>query len=171
MAWAIYRATNSAKARNISRGRSLAPFFALSWKRHAMRTIAALLLLLLFLPGACSPSSAPEKFFLGFDRNDYPGDDAMKLFRKEFSFTSYWLGKPPGEKYNSWSGKRALLRSQGWGFLPLFNGPTSGEIRDEPYTLKRVSSDTQTAIPSARKEVILLDTGISFELELSVSLT
>ena len=130
-----------------------------------MRTIAALLLLLLFLPGACSPSSAPEKFFLGFDRDDYPGDDAMKLFRKEFSFTSYWLGKPPGEKSNSWSGKRELLRSQGWGFLPLFNGPTSGELRDEPYTLKRVAADTQTAIAAARKEGFLPGTVIFLDIE------
>src|SRR5258706_589772 len=108
-----------------------------------MRTVAALLLLLLFLPGAYSPSSAPGKFFLGFDRNDYPGDDAMKFLHREFVFTSYWLGNPPGEKSNSWSGRRELLRSQGWGFLPLFGGPTSGELRDEPYTLKQVPADTQ----------------------------
>jgi len=130
-----------------------------------MPTIAALLLLFLFLPGACSPSSAPEKFFLGFDRNDYPGDDAMKLFRKEFSFTGYWLGKPPGEKSNSWSGKREFLHSQGWGFLPLFNGPTSGELRDEPYTLKRVAADTQNAIAAARKEGFPSGTVIFLDIE------
>ena len=75
-----------------------------------MRTIASLLLLLLFLPGAAAPQSEPAKSFLGFDRNDYPGDEAMKLLRKEFAFTSYWLGNPPQTKSNSWSGKREFLQ-------------------------------------------------------------
>lgn len=104
-----------------------------------------------------------QQHFLGFDRNDYPGDAAMKSFRKEFAFTSYWLGNPPGEKTNSWSGKRELLRAQGWGFLPLFNGPASAELRDEPRTLKRAEKDAQLAVTAAQREgfpvgaVIFLD--------------
>jgi len=62
-----------------------------------MRTGIAFFLSRFCLPAAMSRSSS-GKFFLGFDRNDYPGDAAMKLLRKEFSFTSYWLGNPPGEK-------------------------------------------------------------------------
>jgi hypothetical protein len=130
-----------------------------------MRATAALVLLLSFVPGVTSSRSPQEKFFLGFDRNEYPGDDAMKLFRKNFSFTSYWLGNPPGEKSNSWSGKRELLHSQGWGFLPLFNGPTSGQLRDEPYTLKRVAADAQAAIAAARKEGFPQGTVIFLDIE------
>src|ERR1051325_7939113 len=95
-----------------------------------MRSLVISVLLLLLVPAATSPQSTQQPF-LGFDRNDYPGDDAMKLLRKDFSFTSYWLSNPPQTKSNSWSGQREFLHSLGYGFLPLFNGPTSGELRDE----------------------------------------
>ena len=101
-----------------------------------------------------SSRSAPEQVhsYLGFDRNDYPGDAALPVLRKSFSFTGYWLSPPPGTKQNSWSGKRELLRSQGFGFVLLFAGPASGELRDEPYTLKRIAEDTQAAATAARRE-------------------
>ena len=66
--------------------------------------------------------------FVGFDRNDYPGDDVMSSMRKTFSFTGYWLTNPPGEQANTWAGKRGRLRSQGWGFLVLANGRLDAEI-------------------------------------------
>jgi len=130
-----------------------------------MRPLAAAIVFLLLLPGTASPQSAQQKYFLGFDRNDYPGDDAMKLLRKEFGFTSYWLGNPPQTKSNSWSGKREFLKSLGYGFLPLFSGPTSGELRDEPYTLKRVAADAQSAIAAARKEGFPSGTVIFLDIE------
>jgi hypothetical protein len=34
--------------------------------------------------------------YLGFDRNVYPGDDALPVLRKTFVFAGYWLGPPPG---------------------------------------------------------------------------
>jgi len=128
-----------------------------------MRSLIIFVVFLLFVPAATSPQSPQPKSFLGFDRNDYPGDDAMKFLRKDFSFTSYWLSNPPQTKTNSWSGKREFLHSLGYGFLPLFNGPTSGELRDEPYTLKRIADDVQSAAAAARREgfpagsVIFLD--------------
>jgi hypothetical protein len=66
--------------------------------------------------------------WLGFDRNDYPGDGAMAAMRARFAFTGYWLTPPPGEEANSWLGKRAMLRAQGWGFLVLANGRFDAEI-------------------------------------------
>src|SRR5712692_5001349 len=63
-----------------------------------------------------------KRSYLGFDRNIYPGDAALPVLRKTFTFTSYWLSPPPGEKTNTWSGKRELLRSQGFGFVVLFRG-------------------------------------------------
>jgi len=103
--------------------------------------------------GLEKPSALPQpRSYLGFDRNDYPGDAAAPILRKSFSFTGYWLSPPPGAKQNSWSGKRELLRSQGFGFALLFAGPTSGKLRDEPYTLKRVAEDTQAAAAAARRE-------------------
>jgi hypothetical protein len=128
-----------------------------------MRALTVVAFLLLVCSVIASPQSTQQEYFLGFDRNDYPGDDAMKLLRKEFAFTSYWLSNPPQTKSNSWTGKREFLRSLGYGFLPLFNGPTSGELRDEKYTLKRVADDVQSAAAAARREgfprgsVIFLD--------------
>lgn len=75
-----------------------------------------------------TPVTASDGPVVGFDRNDYPGDDTMSSMHKTFSFTGYWLTNPPGESNNSWVGKRQLLRSQGWGFLVLANGKLDAEI-------------------------------------------
>lgn len=105
--------------------------------------------------------------WLGFDRNDYPGDDTMALLRAKFAFTGYWLTNPPGETANGWVGKRAVLRDQGWGFLVLANGRLDAEILKaqkagiSPAALGR--KDAAAAIASGQKEgfpthtVIFLD--------------
>ena len=76
----------------------------------------------------------------------------MKLLRKDFAFTGYWLGNPPGEKTNSWSGKREFLRSQGFGFVLLFAGPADGDLRDARIAPKRAAVDSQAATEAARRE-------------------
>src|SRR5271157_743412 len=81
----------------------------------------------LSLQNVATPSPAT---YLGFDCNDYPGDDALPALRKTFSFTSFWLGPPPGGKRSSWHGKRSLLQSQGFGFAVLFNGRASRTLRN-----------------------------------------
>src|SRR5205807_1265519 len=67
--------------------------------------------------------------YLGFDRNDYPGDAAMADLRKEFAFTGYWLTPAPGGKTNSWTAKRKVLEAQGYGFMLLARGRAAKEIR------------------------------------------
>ena len=92
--------------------------------------IAAACAVLCALP-ACAQSADDHKVaggYLGFDRNDYPGDATMASMRKTFAFTGYWLTNPPGENANNWAGKRALLRQQGWGFLVLADGRFDAEI-------------------------------------------
>ena len=79
-------------------------------------------------PGGMQSTSAHPGGALGFDRNDYPGDAAMAQLRRTFAFTGYWLTNPPGEKANTWAGKRRLLRDAGWGFLVLANGRLDAEI-------------------------------------------
>ena len=69
------------------------------------------------------------KTFIGFDRNDYPGDVLLPALKQHFDFTGYWLTNPPGEQQNSWVGKRAVLRAQGFGFLVLANGKLDAEIK------------------------------------------
>ena len=66
--------------------------------------------------------------FVGFDRNDYPGDAALAGLRKRFSFVGYWLTNPPGATTNGWEGKRATVRDSGFGFLVLANGRLDAEI-------------------------------------------
>ena len=66
--------------------------------------------------------------WLGFDRNDYPGDAAMAGLHRTFAFTGYWLTNPPGETANTWVSKRSTLEAQGWGFLVLANGRLDKEI-------------------------------------------
>ncbi len=128
-----------------------------------MRATALFFFSLLIAVPALSPQTSAPRAYPGFDRNDYPGDAALPILRKSFSFAGYWLSPPPSGNTNSWSGKRELLRSHGFGFALLFAGPTSGQLRDEPYTLKRVAEDTQTAAAAARREgfspgsVIFLD--------------
>src|ERR1700722_4213806 len=63
-------------------------------------------------PAGSRAVATPETgTFLGFDRNIYPGDDALPILRKTFAFSGYWLGPAPGEKINTFRGKRALLQS------------------------------------------------------------
>ncbi|MGC1462311.1 MAG: glycoside hydrolase domain-containing protein [Terracidiphilus sp.] len=78
---------------------------------------------------SASTSSRAQREYAGFDRNDYPGDAALPALRKSFHYTSYWLNNPPGEQRNSWAGKRALLKQDGFGFLVLFNGRTDAQLK------------------------------------------
>ena len=77
---------------------------------------------------SASSHEAASGEFVGFDRNDYPGDATMAAMRRTFAFSGYWLTNPPGENANTWVGKRSILRAQGWGFLLLANGRTDAEI-------------------------------------------
>src|SRR5947199_365180 len=90
--------------------------------------------------------------YLGFDRNIYPGDEAMTELRKTFSYTSYWLSAPPGEKENTWRGKRSFLRSKGFGFLVLYRGRDSAELKTNSLATRQGVSDATSAIASAQRE-------------------
>ena len=79
-----------------------------------------------------SPSARalpPLASYLGFDHNDYPGDAVLDGLAQDFAFCGYWLNAPPGETSDSWLGKRAILRSHGFGFLVLFNGRLDKELK------------------------------------------
>jgi hypothetical protein len=105
------------------------------------------------------------RHYLGFDRNIYPGDVAMKLLRKDFTFTSYWLSPPPGEKTNTWGGKRELLRSQGFGFLVLYRGRDSGELKNEADGKSKGARDAEEAIAAAKAEHFSQGTIIFLDIE------
>jgi len=63
-----------------------------------MKTLCAALLALIVAAGpvAVLAFQLQSAAYLGFDRNDYPGDENLPALRETFSFTSYWLNNPPG---------------------------------------------------------------------------
>ena len=98
-------------------------------------TYAALLVLAavaMLLSARAFERSRQAVTYLGFDRNDYPGDENLPALRKTFSFTGYWLNNPPGAKANSWRGKRETVQRAGFGFLLLFNGRAYAELKSAP---------------------------------------
>jgi hypothetical protein len=101
-------------------------------------------------------TEAAHKPFVGFDRNEYPGDATMAAMHKTFAFTGYWLTVPPGAMFNQWKGKRDLLKQQGWGFIVLANGRFDAEILKaqkagtSPAALGR--RDATVAVAAAKSE-------------------
>jgi hypothetical protein len=109
-------------------------------------------------PGTGSSAGyfADAKAYVGFDRNEYPGDSTMAAMQKSFAFVGYWLTVPPGAEFNQWLGKRELLKQQGWGFLVLANGKLDAEILKAkkngtaPGNLGR--KDAAVAVAAAKSE-------------------
>jgi hypothetical protein len=108
-----------------------------------------------------SPPVAPT--YLGFDRNAYPGDANLETLRKTFSFTGYWLNRPPSARTNTWIGKRQAIEDAGFGFVVLFNGRLFDDLRNVARAKTLGQSDAQAAVAAARHEqfpggtVIFLD--------------
>ncbi len=109
--------------------------------------------------------SEKQNNYLGFDLNEYPGDAALPVLRKTFSFTSYWLGAPPGEKKSTWLGKRTLLRAQGFGFVVLFNGPESRTLKNETAARQKGNADGERAGDAAKREGFAKGTVIFLDIE------
>src|SRR5256885_1045898 len=117
--------------------------FRKSFMRRAFATMWIVVLVtacVLPLPTSGQDSPTPRTY-LGFDLNTYPGDGALPILRKTFSFTGYWLGPPPGAKENNWLGKRQLLLAQQFGFLLLYNGPLGAELKSAAQAAKRGATD------------------------------
>jgi|SRR5450432_105050 Domain of unknown function (DUF1906) len=116
-----------------------------------------------FYPSLPLANAQPKVVYLGFDRNEYPGDEALPILRKTFAFTSYWIGPPPGEKQSSWIGKRAPLQDQGFGLVVLFNAREGSTVKNVAEARQKGASDAEVAAKSAEREgfskgaVIFLD--------------
>jgi hypothetical protein len=96
-------------------------------------------------------ASSPRTY-LGFDANDYPGDDALPALRKTFSFAGYWLNPPPGAKTNSWTGHRSAFLQNNFGFLVLFNGRTESQLQSPAVPAQLGNADADLAIRAAQQE-------------------
>jgi len=117
--------------------------------------VAVLLVPLAAGPNAASHTQAehpPPQTYLGFDANDYPGDDSLPTLRRTFTFSGYWLNAPPGAKTNSWAGRRAALLKNGFGFLVLFNGRLSRELKSPVNPNDLGVKDGELAVAAAQRE-------------------
>lgn len=117
-----------------------------------MRSLSGQTIFLLGLLLAPHLSAVAQTTYLGFDRNEYPGDANLKTLRQTFSYTGYWLNHPPGAKSNSWAGHRAEVESAGFGFLVLFNGRLYAGLKSVPNAQRMGKADALTAVFSARRE-------------------
>jgi hypothetical protein len=103
--------------------------------------------------------------FLGFDRNIYPGDAALPVLRKTFSFASFWISPPPGEASNTWAGKRVLLREQGFGFVVLYRGREQRALKTLAQAGTAGASDARDGAANAKREGFAAGTIIFLDLE------
>lgn len=124
-----------------------------------------LLRLILVWGACCAPFFAQTSAYLGFDRNDYPGDTNLRILKQTFSYAGYWLNNPPGESSNSWVGHRATVESAGFGFLVLFNGRLYAELKSVANAKRLGQSDAGKAVASALREGFLKGTIIFLDQE------
>jgi hypothetical protein len=103
--------------------------------------------------------------YLGFDRNVYPGDAALPVLRKTFVFASFWISPPPGEKVNTWTGKRALLREQGFGFVVLYRGREVRELKTVAEGASKGHGDARDAAANAKREGFSSGTIVFLDIE------
>ena len=147
-----------------------------------MRLLASSLAVVAVTTAACmgqTPSGHPSSPvakqsvtgspYVGFDTNDYPGDDALPALRRHFTFAGYWLNIPPGDNQNNWKGKREVMLRAGFGFMVLANGRLEAEIGKAkksgttPAALGQ--KDAQDAADAARREYFPAHTTIFLDQE------
>ena len=122
---------------------------------HPVRQrVARLIMLAILMLGSFSSAQtgSPENSYLGFDRNEYPGDANLKTLHQTFAYAGYWLNNPPGESTNTWVGHRAAVESAGFGFLVLFNGRLYAQLKTVVNASRLGQSDAQAAAAAARRE-------------------
>src|SRR5271168_1888822 len=121
----------------------------------AISAVAAILVLFSCRAGTSQPTSQNQQktqAYLGFDLNIFPGKDALPVLRKTFAFSGYWLSPPPGEKTNTWTGQREAMRAQGFGFLLLYRGPASSELKSDAAAAQKGTLQARDAASLAKSE-------------------
>jgi hypothetical protein len=109
-------------------------------------------------------TASAQRVYLGFDKNDYPGDSTLGALRESFQYTSYWLNNPPGLDHNPWAGKRSLIKQKGFGFLVLFNGRLHNDLHAKDAAALG-EKDGNAAVDSAIREGFPRDIRIFLDQE------
>ena len=125
---------------------------------RVLRSLGFVLLLL-----SHSLAVLAQSTYLGFDRNDYPGDANLPTLRQSFAYTGYWLNNPPGSTANGWAGKRGVLTKAGFGFLVLFNGRLYKDLKRSPEAFGQ--ADGRAAVEAAKREGFPAKTIIFLDIE------
>jgi hypothetical protein len=130
--------------------RKIAPVFL------TVATLAAVAMACEQQTASAKGSAETPRNYVGFDANDYPGDNLLPALRKQFSFAGYWLTNPPGADHNPWVGKRDILVRNGFGFLVVANGRLDKEILRSQRSGKPAAmlgrADAAAAVAAARSE-------------------
>lgn len=107
-------------------------------------------------PAAAIKPTKTGSSYVGFDNNEYPGDESLPTLRQHFAFAGYWLNNPPGENHNGWQGKRDALLRNGFGFIVLSNGRLEAEIKKAKRTGVTPAAfgakDAAQAVAAAQRE-------------------
>ena len=133
--------------------------------KHVFVLIALVAWAFTLVSTAQADRTSQKSAYLGFDRNEYPGDANLKTLRQSFSFAGYWLNNPPGANTNTWAGKRKTLQAAGFGFLVVFNGHTYKEIKAAGDAKKLGASEGAAAVAAARHEGFRFGTIIFLDQE------
>ena len=113
---------------------------AVPWRNHSPRATSRL------------TPVASRATYLGFDRNEYPGDENLAVLRRTFAYAGYWLNTPPGANRNTWAGRREVVEATGFGFLILFNGRLDAELKKAQDARALGQLDAAAAVVSAQRE-------------------
>jgi hypothetical protein len=116
-------------------------------------------------PQTVAASATSAESYLGFDLNIYPGDAALPVLRKDFSFAGFWISPPPGETTNTWVGKRALLRQLGFGFVVLYRGREVREIKTPADAAEKGKRDAGDGVANAKREGFPAGTVVFLDVE------
>lgn len=116
-----------------------------------------LIVVVLVASAACASAQSravndSSPVYLGFDRNEYPGDNQLSELHKTFAYAGYWLNNPPGTNANPWIGKRNRVEAAGFGFLVLFNGRLYKQLGKESRASALGKSDAEAAVAAAKRE-------------------
>lgn len=80
---------------------------------------------------------------LGFDTNEYPGDDVMRAWKQAPDAPYSWVGfylPAPCHTDRSWSGKRDVLQEMGWGLAVVYVGQQTWGRTPRPQSPERIGA-------------------------------
>jgi Domain of unknown function (DUF1906) len=103
------------------------------------------------------------KVHLGFDRNEYPGDAAMPVLRRSFSFSGYWLTPAPNTSQSTWAGKRKILEELGFGFVLLARGRPASTVQSNAQ--ENGIADAREAAKNAKQEGFAVGSVVFLDVE------